>query len=320
MAYFSVNLQRRRMAMGLTQEQLAEQMGVTRQTVSKWESSASYPEMEKLLALCDLFGCTLDELVRGELPQPAQYAEYGAEESIRPAYERAMGRTAWGIAVGVALLIASVAVNQFFSASGTAEALGTIAMFLTVALGIAVLIISGSGRGRFRQNHPILENFYSDAEREKAERRFPVRLGAGIALIFLGLCTVVFGEEFPAPFGWAEDFYTGVFLLMAACGVGTIIFSGLKKDQVNIAKYNRTNAEDPDIPMAEGMSVHERRKNRIMGGVCGIIMMAATILFLVAGFTTQMWHIAAVVFPVGAILCGIAAVLYSIFDKSQEEK
>ena len=49
--------------MNLSQEQLAESLNVTRQSVSKWESGASYPEMDKLLALCKIFNCGLDDLV-----------------------------------------------------------------------------------------------------------------------------------------------------------------------------------------------------------------------------------------------------------------
>lgn len=49
---------------GLSQEQLAERIGVTRQAISKWELGTSTPELENLLALCDCFGITLDELTR----------------------------------------------------------------------------------------------------------------------------------------------------------------------------------------------------------------------------------------------------------------
>ena len=59
---------------GLSQEQLAEKLGVSRQSVSKWESGASTPELEKLLALSDCFGMTLDELVR-EQPAGAETDE-----------------------------------------------------------------------------------------------------------------------------------------------------------------------------------------------------------------------------------------------------
>lgn len=52
----------------LTQEQLAERMGVTRQTVSRWEADEVIPELAKLVDMCSLFSCKLDALVREELP------------------------------------------------------------------------------------------------------------------------------------------------------------------------------------------------------------------------------------------------------------
>ena len=51
---------------GLSQEQLAEKIGVSRQAISKWESGTSTPELEKLLALSDCVSITLDELVKDE--------------------------------------------------------------------------------------------------------------------------------------------------------------------------------------------------------------------------------------------------------------
>ncbi|MCM1276728.1 MAG: helix-turn-helix domain-containing protein, partial [Lachnospiraceae bacterium] len=50
---------------GWSQEELGERLDVTRQTVSKWELGMTTPEMEKLAAMGELFGITLDELVRG---------------------------------------------------------------------------------------------------------------------------------------------------------------------------------------------------------------------------------------------------------------
>lgn len=62
---FGKNLQMlRKMRDRMTQEELAERIGVSRQTVSKWELDAAYPEMEKVLELCRLFSCTMDQLIR----------------------------------------------------------------------------------------------------------------------------------------------------------------------------------------------------------------------------------------------------------------
>ena len=54
----------------LSQEQLAEALGVSRQTVSKWENGTATPELEKLRALARCFGVTLDELVEDGKPAP----------------------------------------------------------------------------------------------------------------------------------------------------------------------------------------------------------------------------------------------------------
>ena len=57
----------RRMRNRMTQEALAEKLNVSRQTVSKWELDMAYPEMNKLLELCDLFYCSMDQLVREDI-------------------------------------------------------------------------------------------------------------------------------------------------------------------------------------------------------------------------------------------------------------
>ena len=57
----------RKMGNKMTQEELAEKLGVSRQTVSKWELDAVYPEINKLVELCNLFSCSMDELVREDM-------------------------------------------------------------------------------------------------------------------------------------------------------------------------------------------------------------------------------------------------------------
>ena len=51
---------------GLSQEELAEKLGVSRQAVSKWERSEASPDTDNLIALAKIYGLTLDELVYGE--------------------------------------------------------------------------------------------------------------------------------------------------------------------------------------------------------------------------------------------------------------
>ena len=65
-------LQRLRQRQGLSQDALAEKLGVSRQAVSKWERDEAVPEVEKLLRLSELYGVSLDELVKGDAPESAR--------------------------------------------------------------------------------------------------------------------------------------------------------------------------------------------------------------------------------------------------------
>ena len=81
---FCENLQKLRKSKNISQEQLAEMLGVTRQSVSKWESGASYPEMEKLTEMCRIFHCSLDSLVNGD----AMAEQNKSESNLFPLIKR----------------------------------------------------------------------------------------------------------------------------------------------------------------------------------------------------------------------------------------
>lgn len=66
---FSEKLRSLRKERGLSQEQLAELLDVSRQSVSKWESGQTFPEIDKLIILSDVFKVTIDDLLKGQSPQ-----------------------------------------------------------------------------------------------------------------------------------------------------------------------------------------------------------------------------------------------------------
>ncbi|MBE6148578.1 MAG: helix-turn-helix domain-containing protein [Firmicutes bacterium] len=65
----SENIKKIRKENNLSQEQLAEKLGVSRQSVSKWESGQAYPEMDKVLQICELFNLNMDELMKSDLKE-----------------------------------------------------------------------------------------------------------------------------------------------------------------------------------------------------------------------------------------------------------
>lgn len=68
---FGERLQEVRRRAGLTQEQFAAELKVSRQAVSKWESCRGYPEIEKILYICNRYQVSLDELFSQEVPREA---------------------------------------------------------------------------------------------------------------------------------------------------------------------------------------------------------------------------------------------------------
>ena len=60
-------IKRHRARLGLSQEELAEKIFVTRQSVSNWETGKTYPDLQSLLRLSELFGLSLDELIKGDI-------------------------------------------------------------------------------------------------------------------------------------------------------------------------------------------------------------------------------------------------------------
>lgn len=65
----SKNLKKIRKDNNLSQEQLADELGVSRQAISKWESAVAYPEMDKILALCDKFDLNTDDLLNKDISE-----------------------------------------------------------------------------------------------------------------------------------------------------------------------------------------------------------------------------------------------------------
>lgn len=72
---FNNKLYELRKQKGFSQEELANRLNVSRQTVSKWEVGDSTPDMEKLIAISDLFGISLDELVLDKTSEPSSAAQ-----------------------------------------------------------------------------------------------------------------------------------------------------------------------------------------------------------------------------------------------------
>ncbi len=84
---------------GWSQEELAEKLGVTRQSVSKWEGAQSVPDIDKILQLSRLFGVTTDYLLKDEQGEPESAAGDAAGQNL----VRAVAAAYWLVVVAIFL-------------------------------------------------------------------------------------------------------------------------------------------------------------------------------------------------------------------------
>lgn len=112
---FNNKLYELRKQKGFSQEELANRLNVSRQTVSKWEVGDSTPDMEKLIAISDLFGISLDELVLDKAPEPAPAPQSAKSELYADIKEKVLtedngkkvrkGLKIAGIVLGAVMLV-----------------------------------------------------------------------------------------------------------------------------------------------------------------------------------------------------------------------
>ena len=109
-----------RKARGMTQEELSESIGVTRQTISKWELDTSTPDLDYLCKLCDLFGVTADYLIRPDKetvetspPPPTEHAPPPPRTESTPPPAAPSAKTLSGLRfAGWALFVLGIALIQ----------------------------------------------------------------------------------------------------------------------------------------------------------------------------------------------------------------
>lgn len=286
---FGENLQFYRKQKNITQEQLAEQMDVSRQTISKWESGTSYPEMEKILQLCGLFSCDMDLLLRKNAKE--------LEVMDNQGYDAYMEKYKKSVTIGVTLPIFGAALYMLLSSLGWQEIILN-TLFLAIAIvAVLVLVVAGMQDEIFRKNHPVITEFYTQEEKAQFEDKFPIRIAAGIGMILIGLVIGMNGEHLPRLKGMTEDFYNGIFLLLVTGAVGILVYTGLGKDKYDIAGYNKKN------------EAASKKHDEKIGIYCGCVMIIATILFLVGGFIFKLWNICWIVYLIGALICGMIALI-----------
>ena len=116
---------RQRKELNYTQEQLADILGVSRQSISKWESDIAYPETDKLIELGKLFDCSMDYLLKEEITEKYGVQTSGFTEKVEEIRRKVMTEKTKkilkiiGIILAVVLTIDIISMILYFFVLGT---------------------------------------------------------------------------------------------------------------------------------------------------------------------------------------------------------
>ena len=283
---FPENLQFLRAQNSVTQEQLAETLGVSRQSVSKWESGASFPEMDTLLRICDLYGVNLDTLLRGSLKE--------SQVSDTAQYDAFMNRFSCRIAFAVGAILASIGLMIIMAGFGIHAMLSAAFFMLVLTVSVVVMVVSGIEHEHFCKKHPVIQDFYTEEEKEDFHRKFIWYIAGGVGAILFGVVLMMsFFVFFPEREPY-ESLAGGIFMLIIAAAVMSFIYGGIQDDKYQIWKYNRDNNPTPEA----------KAQLSKIGTICGCIMLLATAIYVGLGLARGSWATSIWLFPVGGILCG----------------
>ncbi len=321
-----INLRKSR---GWSQEELAERLNVSRQSVSKWESGISNPDLDKIVAMSALFGVSTDYLLKDategqsepicdfvredeednddgeeiikEEPLPTREVTASEAEEYLASVKRAGPRIALGVLLCILspvtlILLGGFADIEMFLSEGIAAAIGIAALFVFVGVAIAIFIPTGMSLSKYEYLEksvlvlPELTQKALKTEYEENNKKELTCITVGIlSCIFGALQLILAGCLFPDS-EMLLMVSLGLLFACVAIGVYIIVHTCYLR-----GAYQR---------LLQIESYSEQRKKsavrfEIIGSLYWLLVLA---VYLGSSFLTHQWGITWIIWPVAAIL------------------
>lgn len=316
---------------GWSQEELAQQLNVTRQSVSKWEGGQSVPDLERVLQMSRLFGVSTDYLLKDELeevqtsaltePEPEEWEVRRVSMEEANAFlaveDSVTMPTAWAVflcilsPVCLILLGAGAEMGYLPISEDMAAGLGVIILLLMVAAAVAVFISCGVKTNPYEYLEK--EEFETEygvtgmVRRRKEQFREHYTRGciAGTVLCILSPVPLMVG----AALSW-DNFLlmSAVCLLLLTVGLAVVCFIRVCTPWESMEKL-----------LQEGdYSRLAKRRNSRYGWIIPVYWLVVTALFLGLGFYTENWKELGFIWPIAGVLFAVLVIALDSFTKQKE--
>ncbi len=340
-----------RRKLGLSQEQFAEQMDISRQAVSKWESGQSMPDLDKIVVMSQIFGVSTDYLLKEEETIPEEfvggvesdlYRELDEEVTMKyeekpellqelsveeiHSYKNTYLSSTKHIALGVFLCILGAALVELtevlsvslFSVNG--DALESFPMLICVTIAVALFVPSGMALSKYDylQKVPFAlpqgEKQKIEEEMDSFQRKFALGITVGIVLILFGVLSGAGLEYVTEVTGneiWDDSVSGIVLLFFVSIGVYLFVRCGMKMGMYNV------------LLQREEYELHKKqnpnKKDTLMGLVAGVYWCLITAIFLGYSFITNDWGRSWIIWPVAGCVFGAIATFIALSNGKDKE-
>ena len=314
---------------GWSQEDLAEKLNVSRQSISKWEGAQSVPGMDKILQLSEIFGVSTDYLLKDsiELEEYVEQESKSEESSVRyvsmeeaNSYLDLTQNIAHKMALGVAMCIMSPAIiitlsnlylfEQFSFSENQSQAIALTLFFITIASAVVIFISIGMKFKDFEylKTEPI-ETEYGVSGMVKSKMKAYKETYSKYNIIGVTLCILSVLPVILSSFA-DKDLTDGIgvigTLFMVAVGVFMLVTVGTIWSSFNVL-------------LQEGeYSVEGKAKSKVVGSIAGIYWLLTTALYLFISFYYGARDKSWMIWPVAGVLFGAVAAIANLVIKSKK--
>ena len=318
---------------GWSQEELAEKLGVTRQSISKYEGAQSIPDLDKILKLSEIFGVTTDYLIKDELEEEeyaASQMQENESESDRSVHKVTMemaneylqiidwtaGKTAFAtmlciLSPIVLLMLGAMSeMPDYHISENAAAGIGICVLIVLIAIAVTIFILCGMKTKKYEfMEKEDIETAYGVSGMVKEKRDayhspYVTQLVIGITCC---ICSVIplFGTLAVSE----SDFY----MVSAVCMLLTLVAIGTYFIVRSAAKMNAMN----QLLEEEDYTRQKKHENKKMSGPVMVYWLIATAIYLAWSFTTNDWDRTWIIWPVvGVLFPAFYAIVNGIRKKS----